>query len=110
MRTLISCDPFAPRDANVSWGKRGQWPARWIGAGEIAPPLVAAYLCRFAVAAAQTVRVHVSADERYELFLDGARIGRGPERGHLERWFFETYDLDLSAGEHLLVARVWVAE
>ena len=51
--------------------------------------------------------MHVSADERYELFVDGRRAGRGPERGDPDNWFFETYDLDLRAGEHVLVARVW---
>jgi hypothetical protein len=53
------------------------------------------------------VRVHVSADERYELFVDGEREGRGPERGDKLNWFYETYDLDLAAGEHVIVARTW---
>jgi alpha-L-rhamnosidase len=53
------------------------------------------------------VRIRVSADERYELFLDGNRVGRGSERGNLEHWFYEIYDLALAAGDHVLVARVW---
>ncbi|MFA7345233.1 MAG: hypothetical protein WC003_13095 [Terrimicrobiaceae bacterium] len=40
------------------------------------------------------------------MFLDGRRIGLGPERGNRENWFFETYDLPLAAGDHRLVARV----
>jgi len=48
----------------------------------------------------------VSADERYELYLDGRRIGRGPERGDRANWYFETYELTLTAGKHSLVARV----
>src|SRR5690606_30497077 len=70
-------------------------------------PIVAAYRLRFTLDAAARVRAHVSADERYELFLDGARIGRGSERGSPDLWFFETYDLDLAPGEHTLVAQVW---
>jgi hypothetical protein len=49
----------------------------------------------------------VTADERYELFLDGRRVGRGSERGNFEHWFYETYESDLAAGNHVLVARVW---
>ena len=48
-----------------------------------------------------------SADERYELFLDGQRIGRGPERGAPDTWFYESFVLDLNAGEHVLAARAW---
>jgi len=51
--------------------------------------------------------IHVSADERYELFLDGERVGRGPERGDPSHWYYETYQLDLKAGAHVLAARVW---
>jgi hypothetical protein len=68
---------------------------------------VVAYRLRFRLDEAASVRAHVSADERYELFLDGERVGRGPERGPPDLWFFETYDLGLSAGEHTLVAKVW---
>lgn len=86
----------------------GQWPARWISIeGADAPNFVAAYRLRFHVETTQVARVHVTADQRYELWLDGQRIGRGPERGDRMNWFYETYDLHLTPGEHLLVARVW---
>lgn len=69
-------------------------------------PEVVAYRLRFTLEAIATVRVHVSADERYELWLDGNRIGRGPERGVAAAWFYESYDLALEPGDHLLLARV----
>jgi hypothetical protein len=53
------------------------------------------------------MRIHVTADERYTLFLGGKRIGRGSERGVPNHWFYETYDLSIPAGEHTLVARTW---
>ncbi len=28
----------------------------------------------------ETIRIHVTADERYDLFLNGERIGSGPEK------------------------------
>ncbi|HOU15994.1 MAG TPA: alpha-L-rhamnosidase C-terminal domain-containing protein [Anaerolineae bacterium] len=86
----------------------GAWPARWIAHPEAAHlPSVVAYRRAFAVAEDVTLRIHVSADERYALYLDGARIGRGPERGDRQHWFFETYTISLAAGEHCLVALVW---
>ncbi len=109
MRMLIEQDPFFERTKGLGiWAGRGMWPCRWVscpGAGK--PPFVTAYRRRFSVTGPSFATVHVSADERYELFLDGRRIGRGPERGDPDNWSFETYELDLKAGEHVLVARVW---
>jgi len=103
-RVLISDEPYLD-DANLA---RGVWPCRWISCPDAdAPPFVAAYRLRFDLEHDVSIRIHVSADERYELFLDGARIGRGPERGDPNHWPFETYDLTLPSGEHVLVARVW---
>ena len=53
------------------------------------------------------IRIHVSADERFELFLDGERIARGPDRSDVEHWSYATYELRLSPGSHRLEALVW---
>ena len=58
-------------------------------------------------AAASPVRIHVSADERFELFLDGQRIARGPDRSDVEHWCYATYDLRLRPGSHRLEALIW---
>lgn len=105
-RVLVSTPPFA----NVNHETKraaGTWPARWIGTHTDNKPRVRAFRRRFQVENDATIRVHVTADNRYELFLDGERIGRGSERGDARNWFFETYDLELAAGEHTIVARVW---
>jgi hypothetical protein len=65
-----------------------------------------AYRCRFAWPGG-AVMAHVSADERYELWLDGQRVGRGPQRGVRRRWFYDSYRLEMEPGDHTLVARVW---
>jgi len=52
-------------------------------------------------------RLHVSADQRYELFIDGRRIGMGPDRAELNHWAFASYDVQLDAGPHTVEARVW---
>ncbi|MBN2288294.1 MAG: alpha-L-rhamnosidase N-terminal domain-containing protein, partial [Candidatus Glassbacteria bacterium] len=53
--------------------------------------------------------VHVSADNRYKLYVNGQWVGDGPARGDLDHWRFETYDLApyLAAGKNLLAAVVW---
>ncbi|RPJ64545.1 MAG: alpha-L-rhamnosidase [Acidobacteria bacterium] len=100
----INFPPFA----KTEWEQQGVWPAFWVRCPSATqPPLVTAYRLRFALETAGKARLHVSADERYELFLDGQRIGRGSERGNLEHWFYETYEIQPGAGEHVLVARVW---
>ncbi|MBA3707660.1 MAG: alpha-L-rhamnosidase, partial [Planctomycetes bacterium] len=105
-RIILADLPF--RDHPVSFWQRGVWPASWVGnAAQPAGAGVTAYRLRFTCAERMTARIHVSGDERYELFLDGERIGDGPERGDLRHWLYESWDLDLPAGEHVLVARTW---
>ena len=55
----------------------------------------------------ETVRLHVSADQRFELFADGELIGRGPERGDRFNWFIHSYEIKLPKGKHTLTARCW---
>lgn len=52
-------------------------------------------------------RVDVSADERFVLLLDGEIVGRGPNRGSVANWTYQTYDLTLPVGNHTLDAVVW---
>jgi hypothetical protein len=85
MRVLLTADPFSD-PPELPWIGRGRWPARWL-----ALPNGAAYRLRLALPTAVAARLHVSADERYELFLDGERLGRGPERGDLGASRVEVY-------------------
>ena len=55
----------------------------------------------------QPLRIHVSADERFELFCDGQRIARGPDRSDVEHWSYATYDLRMAPGPHRLEAVAW---
>ena len=52
--------------------------------------------------------VHVSADSRYRLWVNGIPVGRGPLKGTLEHYFYETYDLSpyLQPGNNLIAAEV----
>ena len=52
------------------------------------------------------LRLLVSADSRYNLYLDGEFLGRGPVRGDLEHYRYELHELAVGAGEHVLSAEV----
>ncbi|MGD0897179.1 MAG: hypothetical protein ABR915_05040 [Thermoguttaceae bacterium] len=58
-------------------------------------------------AAAAPLRMHVSADERFELFLDGRRIARGPDRSDVEHWSYATYEIRLPPGRRRVEALAW---
>jgi len=53
--------------------------------------------------------VHVSGDNRYQLFVNGERVVWGPARGDLFHWRYETLDIarHLHAGRNVLAAVVW---
>lgn len=111
MRVMIHENPYQgmeDRTGKAPWEITTYWPCWWVGCGDAGEaPFVTAYRCLFTLEKPETLRIHVSADERYELFLDGVRMGRGSERGDTANWFFETYDLAMDEGQHVLAARVW---
>jgi alpha-L-rhamnosidase len=53
--------------------------------------------------------VHISGDNRYWLFANGARVVEGPARGDLKHWRYETVDIAklLRPGKNVLAAVVW---
>lgn len=107
-RVLIQQDPFIHPSHGRSWREQGNWPAYWIDLPEMSSaPFVGAFRHSFVLDSPAQIRCHVSADERYQLFLNGRRVGRGPEKGDPFNWFYESYQLELPAGQHTLVAQVW---
>ncbi|KAJ5653665.1 hypothetical protein N7490_000668 [Penicillium lividum] len=52
--------------------------------------------------------VHVSADSRYRLFVNGQRVSFGPCKSYPQRWYYETVDIlpYLTEGENIISARV----
>jgi alpha-L-rhamnosidase len=53
--------------------------------------------------------VHVSADNRYRLFVNGKQVSSGPQRSDLMHWRYETLELapHLRAGKNVFAALVW---
>jgi len=102
---------------------RKPWNAQWItGPGSHANEYTAAFdqtLKDYAVfkfrktmtleQKPSSFRVHVSADNRYKLFVNGQQVSQGPARGDLYFWNFETLDLApyLTAGKNTVSAVVW---
>ncbi|HKR08423.1 MAG TPA: alpha-L-rhamnosidase C-terminal domain-containing protein [Gemmatimonadaceae bacterium] len=53
--------------------------------------------------------VHVSADNRYRLYVNGVQMSSGPQRSDVTHWRYETVDLapQLHAGRNVIAALVW---
>jgi len=53
--------------------------------------------------------VHLSADNRYKLFVNETEVAHGLARGDLENWFYETVDIApfLHTGENIIAAVGW---
>jgi len=101
-------DHFIDHSIRPPWAPSGVWPCKWIWSDKANDePVVFAFRKTFETESQKNIRIHVSADERYILYIDGERLGAGPERGDINNWFYETYDLQLSPGTHTIVAKVW---
>ena len=53
--------------------------------------------------------IHISADNRYRLFVNGKAVCFGPERADLEHWHYESIDIApfLIAGKNTIASEVW---
>jgi len=91
---------------------RRTWNARWItAAGAPATEYGVYHFRRVFDLPRKPERfvVHVSGDNRYQLFANGRRVAAGPARGDLFHWHYETVDLApfLEAGRNAVAAVVW---
>ncbi len=87
------------------------WKAHWIIHPEVQPQEHAVVLFRKSFNLEEkpdSFIVHVSADNHYRLFVNGKYILRGPARGDLAHWFYETVDIarHLQAGNNVIAAEV----
>lgn len=100
--------PHVPTDPLL----RSTWTASWITAkgAAVRDPVVIHARKRFTLAKVpERFVVHVSADNRFVLHVNGKVIGRGPARGDIEHWRYETFDLSpaLQPGVNVVAATVW---
>jgi alpha-L-rhamnosidase len=89
-----------------------RWSASWISVPNTLPNGYGVYLFR-KILEINTLPidfvVHVSADNRYKLYVNEKLVSLGPARGDLGHWHFETVDLApyLKTGKNIIAAQVW---
>ena len=89
-----------------------RWNAHWLSVPGVSPHDYGVYHFRRTFNLAEQPRtfvVHVSGDNRYQLFVNGELASVGPARGDLFHWRYETVDIasKLKAGKNTLAAVVW---
>lgn len=88
------------------------WNASWIAApGDDGREYGIYYFRKHLELAARpaTFIIHISADNRYKLYVNDSLVSLGPARGDLYNWNYETVDLApyLVAGKNIIAAIVW---
>ena len=89
-----------------------QWRAHWIACPGAPPHEFGVYLFRKVFHLQEQPAhfvIHVSGDNRYQLYVNGNRVLFGPAKGDLFHWRFETVDIAhyLNTGPNALAAVVW---
>ncbi|MDN3582613.1 alpha-L-rhamnosidase C-terminal domain-containing protein [Mucilaginibacter flavus] len=89
-----------------------QWNSAWIGAQGDNGKIYGVYYFRKNIDLATkpaSFIVHLSADNRYKLYVNGTLVSLGPARGDTYFWNYETVDLApyLIAGKNAVTALVW---
>jgi hypothetical protein len=88
------------------------WNAHWISCAGVPAKAYGVYHFRKKIdlpAQPSKFIIHVSADNRYQLFVNGKLVGRGPARSSSYNWNFATYDIAscLRSGNNIIAALVW---
>ena len=112
---LIGCTSLTTASAQSKINPelfKQSWPAWWISAPGSSHDGFGVYHFRkdFDLSSVPaSFVVHVSADNRYKLYVNGTFVGDGPAKGDLPHWRFETIDLSkyLKPGKNIIAAEVW---
>ena len=89
-----------------------RWPASWVRMeGSIAHEY-GVYLYRNTFEmdeSGDNYIIHISADNRYKLYVNDTLIGVGPAKGDIDHWFFDTYNIAnyLKSGKNTIAVKVW---
>jgi alpha-L-rhamnosidase len=89
-----------------------KWNAQWITHPDISGQEQGVYLFKKEIVIPEHTEsfvINISADNRYVLYVNGKVVARGPARGDLNRWLFETVDIapNLKTGNNHIAAKVW---
>lgn len=108
---ILPATAQSPRPLNPALVASG-WPASWIASPTVPARAPGVFYFRRELTLATVPEhywVHVSADNRYILHVNGKYVAEGPARGDLFHWRFETVDLApfLQSGNNIVAAVVW---
>lgn len=108
---LMLLSSIAQVKPNAQWLSQ-EWQARWITHPDITGEEEGVYLFKKEISLSdvpESFVINISADNRYVLYVNGKIVGRGPTRGDLNRWLFETIDIApfLTEGTNHIAAKVW---
>ena len=100
VRQIFRAERFQRGDTNVSRLQEIDdaswiWHPTAVERGEVGKYAFLRFRKEFTADAAP-LRFDVSADERFELLLDGAPIAFGPHRGIVENWLYQSYEAKLA--------------
>ncbi len=115
LAVLVAAAPSLAWSQALGRGARifdGAPEAVWIAPPGMSPDAFAVFHARRTIElTARPTRfvVHVSADNRYRLFVNGAQVSSGPQRSDVMHWRYETVDLapQLRVGRNVIAAVVW---
>jgi hypothetical protein len=101
--TIVAAQPPPPGESSV---------ANWIAPGTVRGDSFVVFHARRSfdlTGIPAHFVVHVSADNRYRLYLNGVSVSSGPQRADVAHWRYETLDLApaLRVGRNVLAAIVW---
>ncbi|MFI2743512.1 alpha-L-rhamnosidase C-terminal domain-containing protein [Zhouia sp. PK063] len=111
--TCFVCSIQISRAQNNSQDQLNKkWNAFWIGPSNDNGTAYGVYYFRKTIDVKEVkthFMVHVSADNRYKLFVNGKLVSLGPARGDTFYWNYETIDLApfLNIGKNTISALVW---
>jgi alpha-L-rhamnosidase len=108
---ILTCGLSQSSSIDSKW-LHGFWTAKWIAHPTASGNDFGVYHFRKSFVLDRqpdSFVVHVSADNRYRLFVNGISVASGPARSDLENWNFETVDISryLKNGSNVIAATVW---
>lgn len=108
--TCISLFSFAQTtEPNIL---QNRWQASWITVPNASNDGYGVYMFRKSVDLTSKPTkfvIHISADNRYKLYVNERLVSLGPARGDIAHWNYETVDIAsyLKAGKNIVAAQVW---
>ncbi|MBK1879351.1 alpha-L-rhamnosidase C-terminal domain-containing protein [Pelagicoccus mobilis] len=110
--TAISAKMHTPLQLSPKNMEGRFWKASWVAPKGTEPNDYGVYLFRKPFVLGSTPSefiIHISADNRYRLFVNGSPVLIGPARGDLGNWRYESVDIApfLNSGSNVLAVQVW---